>query len=110
MRYDILAYILILWPCRISGLPEKLPEVNWEHYNRVVPIPGLVERFKKEYMAMAVPFPADAKNLGKDLEAQAAKMVCSVCLTNILSSYVGYGGEDAYCLLRENENGCHQNG
>lgn len=60
---------------RISSLPEKLPEINWEHYQKVVPVPGLVDKFKKEYMSLQVPFPNDTKQLGKAIDAQATKMV-----------------------------------
>uniref|UniRef100_A0A5K3ES90 ATP synthase subunit d, mitochondrial n=1 Tax=Mesocestoides corti TaxID=53468 RepID=A0A5K3ES90_MESCO len=60
---------------RISCLPEKLPEINWDHYQKVVPVPGLVDKFKKEYMSLQVPAPTDSKNLGKMVDAQATKMV-----------------------------------
>ncbi|VDO08862.1 unnamed protein product [Rodentolepis nana] len=59
---------------RISSLPEKLPDINWEHYKKVVPVPGLVDKFKKEYMQLQVAFPNDTKQLGKAVDAQAAKM------------------------------------
>ncbi|BHF67625.1 Atp5hp [Sparganum proliferum] len=59
---------------KISALPEKLPEINWEHYQRIVPIPGLTEKFKKEYMSLTVPVPTDAKQVGKAVDAQAKKM------------------------------------
>ncbi|VDM01785.1 unnamed protein product [Schistocephalus solidus] len=59
---------------KISALPEKLPEINWEHYQRIVPIPGLTEKFKKEYMSLTVPVPIDAKQVGKSVDAQAKKM------------------------------------
>ncbi|VDM22024.1 unnamed protein product [Hydatigera taeniaeformis] len=59
---------------RISSLPEKLPEINWEYYQKVVPVPGLVDKFKKEYMALQVALPTDSKNVGKSVDAQAIKM------------------------------------
>ncbi|KAL5970480.1 ATP synthase subunit d mitochondrial [Taenia solium] len=59
---------------KISSLPEKLPEVNWEYYQKVVSVPGLVENFKKEYMALQVALPTDSKSVGKSVDAQATMM------------------------------------
>ncbi|KAL5107405.1 ATP synthase subunit d mitochondrial [Taenia crassiceps] len=59
---------------KISSLPEKLPDVNWEYYQKVVPVPGLVEKFKKEYAALQVVPPTDSRNIGKSVDAQAAMM------------------------------------
>lgn len=70
-----LPYSTILIKFRISSLPEKLPEVNWEYYQKVVPVPGLVEKFKKEYMGLQVALPTDSKNVGKSVDAQATMMV-----------------------------------
>ncbi|EUB61581.1 ATP synthase subunit d, mitochondrial [Echinococcus granulosus] len=59
---------------KISSLPEKLPEVNWEYYRKVVPVPGLVDKFKKEYMALQVVPPTDSKNVEKSVDEQATRM------------------------------------
>ncbi|XP_046827385.1 ATP synthase subunit d, mitochondrial-like [Vespa crabro] len=44
---------------RMMANPESSPQLNWDYYKKNVTIPGLVEKFKKEYEALTVPYPAD---------------------------------------------------
>lgn len=39
--------------------PESSPQINWDYYKKNVTTPGLVEKFKKEYESLTIPFPAD---------------------------------------------------
>lgn len=39
--------------------PESSPKLNWDYYKKNVTTPGLVEKFRKEYEALTVPYPAD---------------------------------------------------
>lgn len=39
--------------------PESPPKINWEQYKKVVPVPGLVDKFQSEYSAFKVPYPED---------------------------------------------------
>ncbi|CAH8613854.1 unnamed protein product [Heterobilharzia americana] len=47
---------------KISSLPESLPLINWDYYSRLVPNPGLVEKFKKQYASLSVEYPKDASD------------------------------------------------
>ncbi|KAM7362253.1 ATP synthase, subunit D isoform 1-T3 [Cochliomyia hominivorax] len=49
--------------------PENPPKIDWAHYKKLVPIPGLVDSFQKQYEALKVPYPAD--NVTSQVEAQA---------------------------------------
>lgn len=40
---------------RVMASPPEPPKIDWETYQKTVPIPGLVEKFKKEYEAFKVP-------------------------------------------------------
>lgn len=39
--------------------PESSPQLNWDYYKKNVTTPGLVEKFKKDYESLTIPFPAD---------------------------------------------------
>ncbi|CAL8108739.1 unnamed protein product [Calicophoron daubneyi] len=60
---------------KIASLPESLPHINWENYFKTVPVPGLAEKFKKDYEAMKVPYPKDTGNVGDKIRMQGAKMM-----------------------------------
>lgn len=49
--------------------PENPPKIDWAHYKALVPVPGLVEKFQKQYEALKIPYPAD--NVTPQVEAQA---------------------------------------
>ncbi|THD20084.1 ATP synthase subunit d mitochondrial [Fasciola hepatica] len=70
---------------RISSLPETLPPINWDSYSQTVHVPGLVEKFRKEYEALQVEYPRDISNMkgkvlteGKQL-MEAAKRHAAAC-------------------------------
>ncbi|XP_072929498.1 ATP synthase subunit d, mitochondrial-like [Epargyreus clarus] len=44
---------------RVQASPAEAPKINWEEYSKIVPVPGLVEKFKTAYAAFKVPYPAD---------------------------------------------------
>ncbi|VDP91628.1 unnamed protein product [Echinostoma caproni] len=60
---------------RISSLPETLPPINWDNYMRTVPVPGLVEKFQKEYEAMRVEYPKDTENVKGKVQAHGQQML-----------------------------------
>lgn len=49
--------------------PENPPKIDWAHYKKLIPIPGLVDSFQKQYDAVKVPYPAD--NVSSQVDAQA---------------------------------------
>ncbi|XP_028026722.1 ATP synthase subunit d, mitochondrial-like [Bombyx mandarina] len=60
---------------RVLANPPEPPKINWDEYQKSVPIPGLVDKFKKEYEAFKVPFPQDTltskvEEQWKELEPQ----------------------------------------
>lgn len=42
----------------LTNSPEP-PKINWDEYKTIVPIPGLVDKFKSEYERFKVPYPQD---------------------------------------------------
>ncbi|KAF8560932.1 hypothetical protein P879_06125 [Paragonimus westermani] len=60
---------------RISSLSETLPNINWDNYAHTVPIPGLVEKFKKEYEALKVDYPIDSADVLGKVKAQGEQML-----------------------------------
>ncbi|KAJ8924874.1 hypothetical protein NQ315_001029 [Exocentrus adspersus] len=44
---------------RVLANPENLPQIDWSYYQQKVPVPGMVEEFKKQYGALSIPFPPD---------------------------------------------------
>lgn len=43
---------------RMMANPEFPPAIDWQYYVNTVPIPGLVEDFKKKYESYQIPIPA----------------------------------------------------
>ncbi|EDS35922.1 ATP synthase D chain [Culex quinquefasciatus] len=39
--------------------PETPPKIDWAHYQKSVPIAGMVDKFQKAYEALQIPYPAD---------------------------------------------------
>lgn len=39
--------------------PPEAPKINWEAYKKIVPVPGLVDKFKQQYEALKIPYPED---------------------------------------------------
>ncbi|CAG4957636.1 unnamed protein product [Colias eurytheme] len=44
---------------RVQANPPELPKIDWKKYEALVPVTGLVEKFKKEYEGFKVPYPED---------------------------------------------------
>lgn len=44
---------------RHSATPEKPAPLDWDMYRKIVPIPGLVDKFEKQFAAVKVPLPND---------------------------------------------------
>ena len=58
--------------------PEHPPKIDWERYKKLVPVPGLVDKFQSEYKAMAIPYPEDTLTASiekqwTDLQAEIEK-------------------------------------
>ncbi|CAH8645480.1 unnamed protein product [Schistosoma bovis] len=62
---------------KITSLPESLPPINWEHYAHVVPIPGLVDKFKKEYAGLSVEYPKDTSGAITKVQSQGRIMMAN---------------------------------
>lgn len=48
--------------------PEQSPKIDWAAYQSKVPVPGLVDTFRKAYEGLKVPYPTDT--LSSQVEAQ----------------------------------------
>ncbi|XP_039757915.1 ATP synthase subunit d, mitochondrial-like [Pararge aegeria] len=44
---------------RVQANPPEPPKINWEEYAKIVPVTGLVEKFKSEYAGVKIPYPED---------------------------------------------------
>lgn len=44
---------------RIQANPPEPPKINWEYYKKIIPVDGLVDKFKSAYAEFKVPYPAD---------------------------------------------------
>ncbi|OWR51902.1 ATP synthase subunit d, mitochondrial [Danaus plexippus] len=44
---------------RVLASPPEPPKINWANYKQVVPIPGMVDNFQKQYEALKIPYPSD---------------------------------------------------
>ncbi|XP_036148331.1 ATP synthase subunit d, mitochondrial isoform X2 [Monomorium pharaonis] len=44
---------------RMNMNPETPPKINWSYYKKSIPVPGLVDKFQKEYEAFKIPYPED---------------------------------------------------
>ncbi|CAH8673441.1 unnamed protein product [Schistosoma rodhaini] len=62
---------------RITSLPESLPPINWEHYAHVVAIPGLVDKFKKQYTALSIEYPKDTSDAITKVQSQGRIMIAN---------------------------------
>ncbi|CAG9789307.1 unnamed protein product [Diatraea saccharalis] len=51
---------------RVQANPPEPPKINWEAYNKMVPVPGLVDKLKAEYEKFKVPFPEDNMSVKVD--------------------------------------------
>lgn len=46
---------------RVNSLPADKPAIDWARFGKTVPTPGLVDKFRKEYEALKVPYPSDTE-------------------------------------------------
>ncbi|XP_038206889.1 ATP synthase subunit d, mitochondrial-like [Zerene cesonia] len=53
---------------RVQANPAELPKIDWKKYEAMVPVAGLVEKFKKDYEGLKVPYPVD--NLTATIDEQ----------------------------------------
>ncbi|XP_035449820.1 ATP synthase subunit d, mitochondrial [Spodoptera frugiperda] len=44
---------------RMQASPPEPPKIDWDHYHKLVPVPGLVDKFKTEYASFRAPYPED---------------------------------------------------
>ncbi|CAH0594240.1 unnamed protein product [Chrysodeixis includens] len=60
---------------RVMSNPPEVPKMDWERYKKTVPVPGLVEKFQREYKALTVPYPEDKYSIEVDKEWEALQPV-----------------------------------
>ncbi|CAG9088732.1 hypothetical protein JYU34_020973 [Plutella xylostella] len=61
---------------RVLANPAEPPKINWAQYKNVVPIPGMVDSFQKQYEALKIPYPADTMTAKVDAQwAEVKKAV-----------------------------------
>ncbi|KAJ0178065.1 hypothetical protein K1T71_005888 [Dendrolimus kikuchii] len=61
---------------RVLANPPEPPKINWAQYKQVVPIPGMVDTFQKQYEGLKIPYPADTQTA--KVEAQWAEIKKSI--------------------------------
>ncbi|CAL7941470.1 unnamed protein product [Xylocopa violacea] len=55
---------------RMMANPETAPQIDWAYYRKTITIPGLVDKFQKEYEALSIPYPKDKYTAAIDIEQQ----------------------------------------
>ena len=53
--------------------PENPPKIDWDQYQHLIPVKGLVDSFKKQYESLKVPYPADNVTAQVDSQAKETK-------------------------------------
>jgi F-type H+-transporting ATPase subunit d len=53
--------------------PESAPKIDWEYYKACVPVPGMVDDYRKKYEALNIPYPSD--NVTPQIEQQERETV-----------------------------------
>ncbi|KAL6259421.1 hypothetical protein P5V15_009344 [Pogonomyrmex californicus] len=53
---------------RMNSNPETPPKIDWAFYKKNISVPGLVDKFQKEYESFKVPYPIDKYT--SEVEAQ----------------------------------------
>ncbi|XP_071578061.1 ATP synthase subunit d, mitochondrial [Temnothorax nylanderi] len=61
---------------RMNANPEAPPKLDWAYYKKSIPIPGLVDKFQKEYESFKVPYPADKYT--SEVEAQEKEILIKI--------------------------------
>nr|CAX76369.1 ATP synthase, subunit d [Schistosoma japonicum] len=62
---------------KITSLPGSPPAINWNHYAHVVPVPGLVDKFKKQYESLSVEYPKDTSDAVTKVQSQGKVMIAN---------------------------------
>ncbi|OWR43063.1 H+ transporting ATP synthase subunit d [Danaus plexippus plexippus] len=44
---------------RVQANPPEPPKIDWDMYQKIVPVSGLVDNFKTAYQQLKIPYPAD---------------------------------------------------
>uniref|UniRef100_A0A0A9WLZ3 ATP synthase subunit d, mitochondrial n=1 Tax=Lygus hesperus TaxID=30085 RepID=A0A0A9WLZ3_LYGHE len=57
---------------RMMANPEQPPKIDWAFYKKMVPIPGMVDTFQKQYESLQIPIPADT--LTSSIDAQESQI------------------------------------
>jgi hypothetical protein len=52
--------------CRVESNPPEPPKIDWEHYAKMVPVSGLVDKLKAGYGKFQVPYPEDKLSVKVD--------------------------------------------
>lgn len=55
--------------------PPEPPKINWEEYQKTVPVAGLVDKLKSAYESFKVPFPVDSMSVKVDEQWRALQPV-----------------------------------
>ena len=56
----------------VTANPEAPPAINWSHYEKSIPIAGLVQSFKSQYEGTKIAYPVD--NYTKLVDAQEVEV------------------------------------
>ncbi|CAH0690180.1 unnamed protein product [Spodoptera exigua] len=97
--------------------PPEPPKINWDEYQKLIPIPGLVEKFKSQYTSFKVPYPEDKfsvevdkqwKTLEQDIakyseemKAHIAKAEKEIAAINALPKFDDMTMEDVHDIYPE---------
>ncbi|CAL7941471.1 unnamed protein product [Xylocopa violacea] len=69
---------------RMMANPETAPQIDWAYYRKTITIPGLVDKFQKEYEALSIPYPKDKYTAAIDIEQQETVFCFPLYFFNIL--------------------------
>ncbi|PZC80903.1 ATP synthase subunit d, mitochondrial [Helicoverpa armigera] len=58
---------------RMLASPAEPPKINWDQYKKLVPVPGLVEKFQSQYTSLKIPYPEDKLSASVDKQWEELK-------------------------------------
>ncbi|XP_014242954.1 ATP synthase subunit d, mitochondrial [Cimex lectularius] len=58
---------------RMLSNPENPPKLDWEMYKKLIPVPGMVDAFQKQYESLQIPYPQDTASSQIDAQEQELK-------------------------------------
>ncbi|XP_014220521.1 ATP synthase subunit d, mitochondrial-like [Trichogramma pretiosum] len=61
---------------KVQDFPEQPPKIDWTFYKNRVAVPGLVDKFQKEYESLKIDYPADKYT--SQVEAQEKESIAAV--------------------------------